>query len=538
MKRLFTNGKIFTSDPSRLYAEAMLTENGCVMWTGTSVEARGLYRDLSDEQITDLEGRTIIPGLVDAHMHPLMLAEYSRQIACLPPAINSIEELAKAIADARSAIGDIGSGDSIPWIRGWGYDENKYAERRSPDRYDLDRGCSDLPVFLVRSCEHVRCVNSKALQIAGITRETPDPPGGVIDRDACGEPTGILRENARDLVLPFLPSETEDDLVDALVDLGELLLSQGIVAIGDMGNLHPGGNLDHFEKAALRGFKQRVSMYYMWDYFMDDPDFSIPEQLMDHDRRIRIAGLKLIGDGSFSGRTAWLSAPYLNTSEYGMPVYSDESLEKAIDFTRRTGCQIAVHAMGGRAIDRIIDRVSKEDDWTDGRSPYLRIEHVTEPSEQALAKATDKGFMLVTQPIFGYCEIETYLANIGHDRLKSLYPYRTILNSGAGLCFSTDAPATSWAVPSDPFPNIKSAVTRTAYDGTDLGQDERVDIETAIILYTKKAAEACGFADLGQLSPGYSADFVILSEDIFTADPDRIDRIKAEATYICGEKVC
>ncbi|MBR0457574.1 MAG: amidohydrolase [Firmicutes bacterium] len=533
MKKLFTNAKIFTSDRGHLYADAMLVEDGRILWIGTGEPA-----DEPDEVI-DLQGKTVIPGLIDAHMHPLMLAEYSKQIACLPPKANSIEELIAEIARVRQEIaaGSDADREELPWIRGWGYDEGKYAEKRSPNRYDLDRGSKDYPVFLVRSCEHIRCVNSKALEIAGITKDTPDPPGGSIDRDEKGEPTGVLRENARNLVLPFMPEETEAEIVDALVDLGQLLISQGIVAIGDMGNLHPGGNLTYFIKAAERGFLQRVSLYYMWDYFMDNPEFEIPDAMMDYESRIRIAGIKLIGDGSISGKTAWLHRPYLGTDLCGMPVYSDESMEKAIDFAKKAGCQIAVHAMGGRAVDRVIDRVCRESDWTDGRVPFVRIEHVTEPSEQAMTTAAEKGYAFVAQPIFEYSEIETYKVNMDEQRLKQLYPFRTELDHGIQLAFSTDAPATSWAVPSDPFSNIKAATTRKAYDGSDIGQDEKVDIETAVILYTRKAAHVCGFAGLGQLTPGYAADFAILSEDIFTIDPAQIDQIKVEATYICGERV-
>ena len=590
MRTLFTNGKIFTSDPGRLYAGSMLTEDGKILWVGCAekagveagdeaagaevagAEAAGVEAGdeaarlvNSADEIVDLEGRTVIPGLVDAHMHPLMLAEYSRQIACLPPKVNSIEDLVGEIArvrqeiiDAGRSAGSIDGGGSagsidgggsagstdragasegeIPWIRGWGYDEGKYSEKRSPNRYDLDRGSADLPVFLVRSCEHIRCVNSKALEIAGITKDTPDPPGGSIDRDENGEPTGVLRENARDLVLPFMPEDTEEEIVDALTDLGQLLISQGIVAIGDMGNLHPGGNYDYFLKAAQRGFPQRVSLYYMWDYFMDDPAFGISDELMDHEKRIRIAGIKLIGDGSISGRTAWLHRPYLGTDLCGMPVYSDESMEKAIAFAKEAGCQIAVHAMGGRAVDRLIDRFSRESDWTDGRAPFLRIEHVTEPSEQAMQKAAEQGYAFVTQPIFEYSEIETYKVNMDEDRLKKLYPFRTELDHGIQVALSTDAPATSWAVPSDPFSNIKAAVTRRAYDGSDIGQGERLDIETAVILYTREAANVCGFTDLGRLAPGFSADFAVLSDDIFSIDPDRIDQVRVEAAYINGRR--
>ena len=174
MKTLFTNARIFTSNPGQLYADSMLAEDGKILWVGTGAPEE------NPDEVVDLQGRTVIPGLVDAHMHPLMLAEYSKQIACLPPTVNSIEDLVGEIARVRQELIDSGEtaekadpdGDTdgkIPWIRGWGYDEGKYAEKRSPNRYDLDRGSKDFPVFLVRSCEHIRCVNSKALEIAGIT---------------------------------------------------------------------------------------------------------------------------------------------------------------------------------------------------------------------------------------------------------------------------------------------------------------------------------------------------------------------------------
>lgn len=542
MDQLFYNGKIFTSCGQQPYAEAMLVQDGQITWIGDMdqweqtdhAKAGAALHDtssVSNPARIDLAGRTVIPGFIDAHMHPLMLAEYARQIACLPPKINSIEELVAEIARVAEETPEGG------WIRGWGYDEGKYAEKRSPNRYDLDRGSRDKPVFLVRSCEHIRCVNSKALELAGITKDTPDPPGGSIDRDENGEPTGILRESARDLVLPFMPRETEEELLEALEDLGQLLLSQGIVAIADMGNLHPGGNYGIFRKAAKRGFPQRVSLYYMWDYFKDDPAFALTGEMMDPRAGIRIAGLKLIGDGSISGKTAWLDKPYLNTEEYGMPVYADEDMESAIEFAKKCGCQISVHAMGGRAIDRVIDRAAREHAWDCGGAPCFRVEHVTEPSEHAMETAVQKRISFVSQPIFEYCEIETYRANMDPERLKHLYPYRTMLRRGVDLCLSTDAPATSWAVPSDPFPNLKSAVTRKAWDGTDIGQGERLDAETAVRLYTAGAARVCGFEGLGQLAPGFSADFAVLSDDIFGIDPERIDEVAVEETWIGGEKV-
>jgi len=526
--KAFVNGKIFTSNRDKLFAEAMIVSNKKITWIGD-------MRDIPQavDETIDLKGKCVIPGLIDAHMHPALLADFSKQISCLPPKVNSIAELAEAIAEVRKKQGQ------GQWILGWGYDEGKLAEHRSPNRYDLDKGSSDSPVYLIRSCEHIRCVNSMALKIAGITRDTPDPQGGEIEHDESGEPTGVLRENAKYLISPYLPPETLDNKINNVVDLGNLLTSQGIAGVADMGNLtSDDDNYLLYTAAVSKGFKQKVTVYYMWDFYENNKDFHIDKQRMARDQQIHVGGLKLIGDGSVSGKTAWMHEPYLGPGdEYGMPVYSDESMESAIKFVKENHCQIAVHAMGGRAIDRVVDRLYDEPEWMLDEVPGIRIEHITEPADTALKKAASRRIAMATQPIFAYCEIETYLNNLGAERTKKIYPYNRILNNGIKLCLSTDAPATSWAIPSDPFSNIKSAVTRIAYDGTDMGEEERIDVTTAILLYTIEAAEVCGFVDSGKLDIGYQADFVELSDDIFSIDPMDIDKINVDATYIGGEEV-
>ena len=527
-KIAYINGKIFTSDRANLYAEAMTVQDGRITWVGAQADLpAGPY-----EETVDLQGRRVLPGFVDAHMHPVMLADFSKKISSLPPKVNSIQELKQAIRDVRAAQGP------GMWIEGWGYDEGKLAERRSPTRYDLDEGCSDSPVSIIRTCGHIRCVNSKALEMAGITRDTPDPQGGEIDRDEHGEPTGVLRENARNLVSPLIPETTQEQKVDLVVDLGKLLLSQGITAICDMGNLDPSDNYDVYIEAAKKGFRQAVGIYYMWDFYANDPSFHIPEERKNRKNQIFAAGLKLIGDGSVSGRTAWMNEPYLGSEDNcGLPVCSDELMESAIAFCQKNRCQLSMHCMGGHAIDRIVDRVYPEEKWTDGGVPHLRMEHWTEPSPQAIRKSAEKGLAVATQPIFLYAEIESYLANLGVERMKKTYPIQELRKAGVPFCFSTDAPATSWAVPSDPFPCLKGGVTRTAWDGTDCGPEHKVDIETAIQLYTREGARVAGFQEMGELKAGYHANFAILSEDIFAADPMKIDQIFVTATYVDGDKV-
>lgn len=540
---LYKNAKIFTSDRENPWADAMIVTGGRVKWVGFEKDMKGDSEAAchgEPTEIVDLGGRTVLPGFVDAHMHPIMLADYSAMISALPPEVNSIAELTAKVAQRRSAMTDAEAARAAKgelWILGWGYDEGKFAEHRAPNRYDLDAGASDAPVLVHRTCAHVICVNSKALELAGITADTPDPEGGQIERDENGEPTGVLRETAKNLIMPFLPVPSHDELVQQIVDLGKILEKQGVVAVADMGLFDASNTYALLSDAAKAGFSQRVAVYYMWHYFLDNPPV-VTEEMKDHDKQIYVAGVKTVGDGSISGRTAWVKEPYLggDKDDIGICVCSDEVLESAISFAKEHRIQLSMHAMGGRAIDRIIKRMEDEKRWTKDQAepgiyPHLRLEHLTEPTDYSINEAIKKGYAFVTQPIFAYCEIESYMKNFGLERTSRAYPISTMLGRGVTLALSTDAPATSWATPSDPLPNIKAAVTRIAYDGTDYSKgerDERLTVEEAIYLYTRAGALILGMNDSGWLHPGARADFLVLSDDIFTIDPMRIGEIKIE----------
>ena len=530
----FENAAILTEDPARPRADTMVVQGGSIAWVGWADDVPERFAGDACRAV-DLAGARVIPGFVDAHMHALMLAGMSTQISALPPKVNSIEELVCAIRQVRAAQ------DTDAWICGWGYDEELLAEKRSPTRWDLDRGCADEPVCILRTCGHIRCVNSRALELAGITRDTPDPVGGQIERDDDGEPTGVLKETARDLVTPYIPRASMEDDVRNLVDLGRLMARQGIVAATDMCTLDGSDAMPALEAAARAGMKQEIASYVLWDYVKDDPSFRIGEADMDRDRQVFRAGIKLLSDGSVSGRTAWFDVPYLGSDAAdpaccGISTCTDEELDGAIAFCRANACQLSVHAMGTRAIDRVLAHLDGIAPWCEGY-PHARIEHVTAPSASAVETLARTGIGVVTQPIFPYAEIATYRARCGDDRTRTYYPVRTLIDAGVNICISTDAPATSWAVPSDPFPNIKSAVTRRASTGFDFGADERITIEEALALYTREAARMVGFKDLGMLRAGYKASFVVLDRDILAVPADEIDQVGVSATYIRGERV-
>jgi len=525
INQIYYNGKIFTSNLEQPYADAMVVREGRIFWIGEQKDLKTI-----EGNYIDLKGRRVLPGFIDSHMHPLFLANVSKQIVCMPPVTNSIEELVEHIRKKREEQG------SDTWIEGWGYDEGKLLEGRSPNRWDLDRAASDVPIILTRTCVHIIVVNSKALELAGIDRNTPNPTGGEIDKDSSGEPTGILRENAKDLVTKIMPAPTIEDSADTLVNLSPKLLAHGITSITEcMANTAPVEYFDLYAKAQEKGFKQRTVLYYVWSEV--DKNSHFPKEKLCNGDNIFIGGLKLFADGSVSGRTAWVDPPYLGSDEnYGLPTTSAEELLDAAGFAKDNELQIVIHAMGEQAIDLIVDTFQGKPRWLKDR-PSIRIEHAAMATEKAIKGASESGIAFVTQPIFMYAEIESYLKNLGLERTKKTYPIQSILKAGVQLAFSSDAPATAWADPSNPFVALKAAVTRAAYDGTDCGEEHRVDIATAIRMYTREAQKVTGISEVGQLVSGYHADFIVLDKDVLEISSDKIDEVCVEETYMSGDLV-
>jgi predicted amidohydrolase YtcJ len=521
----FINGKIFTSNPEQPYASTMIVRDGRIMWIGEQSDLENIIGDC-----VDLKGHRVLPGLIDAHLHPLWLANASTQIACTPPLVHSIADLIEQIRNLCKS-DEVGK-----WIEGWGYDEGKLSEGRAPTRWDLDEATADIPIFISRTCTHIAVVNSKALDLAGITKDTPDPQGGKIDRDSNGEPTGILRENAKDLVHHIMPAKSLEENAASLAELSPFLLSHGITAITDLSSrILPTDYMDIYKSAVKKGLKQRTVLYYLWEDLKKQP--LLRSDNMNNENQIHIGGIKLFSDGSVSGKTAWVNPPFLGEEEnYGIQTTSKEELLAAAEAAEQNHIQLVVHAMGEQAIDLIIDTFYGKKGWlTNG--PSIRIEHAAMPSPRAIQRAAETGIAFVTQPIFVFAEIESYHKNLGSERTKQTYPILSMLQAGIKVAFSSDAPATAWADPVNPFVGIKSAVTRLAYDGSDTGQEQRIDVSTAIMLYTKAAQEITRISHVGQLALGNYADFIVLDQDIFEISIDKIDTILVKETYMGGNLV-
>ncbi|MBQ2867507.1 MAG: amidohydrolase family protein, partial [Firmicutes bacterium] len=275
---LYINGKIFTSDDSTPFVEAMAVKDGKILWTGKTAEA-----SIGEAAgLVDLEGRCVVPGFIDSHQHCLKMANSQKSLLVLPPNINSIEELIEAVARVREE-----QGPQIP-VYGWGYEEGKLQELRTPTKDDLDQAVTDVPVIIFRTCGHVCTVNSKALELLNITSETPDPVGGKIGRDDSGQPNGILYENAATDAKVLLPVLTAEDTANNLISYGHLLASQGVTTVSDMGGERGLDFNTAFTKAIEQGFKTKVGFYYHLGLAKANPDFVVNEETMSPENQIRM----------------------------------------------------------------------------------------------------------------------------------------------------------------------------------------------------------------------------------------------------------
>lgn len=520
---MYINGRIFTANPYQPYADAMVVEKGKILWIG-----EGGSIDLSEGKIVDLMGKRVLPGFVDAHMHAFMLAETMNQIPCTPPEIRSITQMLTKITLKKDQQGE------DQWIYGWGFDEGKMDEKRLPTRWELDTVCPDIPVVITRSCAHVCVVNSYALKLAGIDHSTPDPEGGSIDRDEKGAPTGVLREEAAmSLVTSLKPPSSFEQNCEMLAELSNELSRYGITSVTEMMSNH--GFYEMFKAAQEKGFRQKTVLYYLWDEIIKKPELA--DSQLNVDQTVFIGGVKLFADGSITGRTAWVSPSYLGKEEqFGLSIATKEAIIDACDYARKMGIQVSVHAMGEQAIQLTAGLFSNKEPWL-LNGPSFRLEHASLSSQEILELARTFNIALIPQPIFFFAEIEGYLSNLGIERTRLSYPVKSMLEKGVSVCLSSDAPATAWAVPHNPFIGIKAAVTRKAYDGTDLGSKERINIQEAIALYTRTAAEICRLPSTGMLAPEYCADFIVLNKDILKVPHDEIDLLSVEQTYINGEIV-
>lgn len=502
-------------------ASALLIVEGEIAAIGSGEDVRSQAG--SGAAVKDLRGATVSPGFVDAHVHAFACALDSLTLSCLPPSVDSLGVIQQRVAERA---------DSTPpggWIVGTGYDDARLREHRHPSRHDLDQAAPRNPVVLTRVCGHMSVASTRALELAGIDDATPDPSGGSIVRDPAGHATGLLLERAQELVSDIVPPADDDTIASALVRTRGELLARGITTIGEalLGSFHP-RETALWRDAFADGWIGPTVL------FLAAPGLLETEDVSD----LPVIGTKLFADGVVTGRTAFVTEPFEGSVEHGMLIHEPRELADLVGRSIARGLPVGIHAMGDAGIDTAIGAIARAEEIV-GRHPPLtrrhRIEHCTLPSREARAVMRSGGIVPVTQPVFLFAEGEAYLAAFGPERCRRAYPLRTMRREGLSPALSSDAPATSWGDPLDPWLGVATAVTRRTWGGSVLGEGEAVTVAEALGMYTLEGAKALGVEErTGSIQAGKDADLLVFPDDPVALPPERLPGMRPTAVLRRG----
>lgn len=523
------NGKIITMNPKSEIVQAVAVKDGKIVGVGTTA---GIERILSkDTKIIDLKGKTATPGFIESHCHPNTAGTSILFEAALGEA-RSMDDLLDSLSTRAKNL------PAGTWIRGRGYDDQRLKEMRHPSRWDLDKVSTKHPISLVRTDGHISAVNSEALRLVGITKDTTDPDGGRYDRDESGEPNGVLREKGQDAVRRMLPPYTVPERKEGILAAQKQLVAWGITSYGDAGvdrdaftayqELLKEGRLP-LRVAMMINCLVRSGSMYLKD--LVDAGFKAG---FGNDR-LRILGAKMFCDGSMSGWTAALYEPYANApAERGIIVFGASELHQAIIEAHKAGLRPIIHAIGDRAIDITLDGIEKALNEYPAADHRIRIEHCNQPTEQAIDRMKRLGVMPGSSVGFIYELGPAHVVGLGEKRMKYYMPHKTYLEKGIIAAGNSDWNVTSANIAKQ----LYGVVTRKGYDGQVIGAHQALPIMEALKLYTINAAYASFEEKIkGSIEIGKLADFTVLDRDILTIPSDELKDFEVDMTIVGGEVV-
>jgi predicted amidohydrolase YtcJ len=530
---ILINGNVYTQDSHFPRAEALLIRAGRIISIGSNDQIRSAAN--SKTQVIDLENHLVIPGLTDAHFHFHDWSLSRRDLVLRD--IGSIQKLqARLSAAARST-------PPGKWILGQGWNETAWADRRLPNREDLDLATPNHPVILWRSDLHLAVANSTALRLAGIDTNTTNPSDGVIDRDSAGRPNGILRELAINLVRRVIPIPTESETVQAMREAMPVLHEIGLTGLHDfriMGGVEASRAFRAYQRLRLQDeLALRLWMNIPLEHLEEAITLGLRTGFGDD--FLQIGHVKLFSDGSQGARTAWMLEPYLDTDHAGMLLTAMEQIAEAVHRADRAGLAVAVHAIGDRANRELIGVFEemlgqgKSNSATRPAAPH-RIEHVQNIRPEDLARLAGLGVVPSVQPIHATDDMPMLEQSVG-SRSRFCYTFNDMLKAGLTLALGSDCPVAD----PNPFWGIHAAVTRQDRNAQPPGgwhPEQRLSVEQAVYGYTMGPAIVSGRTHLqGSLSPGKFADMVVLDRDIFNIDPAEIADTKVILTVLDGQIV-
>jgi predicted amidohydrolase YtcJ len=521
---ILTGGQVWTGTDAPI-AQAVAVRGGRIIYVGTDEGAREFVGP--DTRELALRGRLLIPGLMDSHTH-FIDGGFALGTVDLRPA-RSPQEFTRLLSDyARDLPAD-------RWILQGNWDHEAWPGGPLPRRDWIDSVTRNNPVAVSRLDGHMLIANSKALELAGITKDTPDPPGGTIVRDrVTGEPTGVLKDEAMSLLWRVVPEPTEEERAEALKRAQAHALARGVTLISDMGSWP---DLEAYRAArAKRDLKIRVYAFVPLSTWARLRSYIAREGTGD--ARLKWGGLKGFVDGSLGSTTAWFYDPYEDEPHtYGLVVTDTAKLREWSRSADEAKLHVAVHAIGDHANDWLLDTYEWVARTNGSRDRRFRIEHAQHLSKEAIARFGPLGVVPSMQPYHAIDDGRWAAKRIGPERIKTTYAFRSLIDADARLAFGSD-----WTVaPIDPLLGIYGAVTRRTIDDANPDgwvPEQKISVEEALRAYTSASAYAA-FADreLGTIQRGKFGDFVVLSENIMKIDPNTIKDVRVDYTIINGEVV-
>lgn len=546
---IYVNGTVYTMDEQNSTVEAIAIKNQMIVGIGSR---SAIERKFKSRTTVDLEGKTVLPGLIDAHAHLLSLGVSKLTVELL--GTTSADEICERVKER------VRESDPGLWIRGRGWDQNDWEKKEFPNYSLLDKVAPGNPVYLTRIDGHAAWVNKRALDIAGITRETPDPSGGRLIRDKKGNPTGVLIDAAMRLVSSKLPDLSEEEATEALALAVAECVKVGLTSVQDMGvDLRV---IDLYKKAIdqqlpmVRIYAAIGGTGATWDYFLKEGP------LVNYGKNfLTIRAIKLYIDGALGSRGAALVEPYSDDpSNRGLTLVSDETLLNNVEEALRNRFQVCTHAIGDRGNHIVLNSYEKALSNVPTIDPRLRIEHAQVVLPEDIPRFHKLGVLPSMQPT--HCTSDMYWAEarVGPERVKGAYAWRSFRDAGSIIPGGSDFPV---ELP-NPMHGIYAAVTRRDLEGRPIDAEdvrnffqlsergivdesdfaggwyakEKLTRLEAIRMFTSWAAYGAFEESIkGSLEKGKVGDFIVLSKDIMNVPESEISTIEILRTVIGGQTV-
>jgi len=504
---ILKNANVITLDPRQPTAE-LVAIKGDKIWLVTNNEKLESVKG-AKTRVIDCQGKTVVPGFNDAHCHIFSFIRNLLSLDLSPSSVSSIAEIKAAI---RQRVQNTSPGK---WLNADGYNEFYLAEKRHPNRWDIDEVAPKHPVILAHRSLHACVLNSLALSLAGITIETPDPVGGLIDRDLnTGEPTGLLFEMLGYIREKVAPPLTEEELAEGMTLASQHYLAYGITSLQEAtvsNDFNRWQTLHQFKDK----LKSRVSMMFGIDAIGQFQEAGLA--MGAGDSQLRLGGVKIM----LSEVTGQLHPPQPELNEQALGAH-------------RAGFQLAIHAVEPSTVETAISALEYAHSHSPEAGRRHRLEHCSVCPPRLLERLSRLRAIVVTQPPFIYYSGERYLAQVPTSQLPWLYRIKSFLDSSLVVAGSSDSPV----VPDNPLVGICAAVTRQAESGQQLLPQECIPAEQALALYTINAAYASFEEGVkGSITPGKLADIAVLSDDPTQIPPEQIKDIRVEMTIIGGKVV-